>query len=139
MLLQHIFWNRPEECERIYEWLLQQFAADNNTEQIHYLLSGVFGRACRSLEDTEKLGELIQQMEELQKVLTDKLFHTLLASEGQSIFLLKQQYCYSGDAPQLMQHVWLSRETMEAVMLALQPRLEKSREEVERTLFEASL
>ena len=43
LLLQHVFWNQPEEVERINEWLLDNLAADNNTEQINFLLSGAVG------------------------------------------------------------------------------------------------
>ena len=45
LLLQHIFWNQPDEAERIYEWLLDNLAANVGTEQINYLLSGILSRA----------------------------------------------------------------------------------------------
>jgi len=42
----------------------------------------------------------------------------------------------AGKFPQLLDHVWLAKEESEAVMHALLPKLQKSRKEVESTLFE---
>lgn len=40
LLLRHVFWNRPDEAERVHEWLLNHLAADHDSQQIQYLLSG---------------------------------------------------------------------------------------------------
>lgn len=40
LLLKHVFWNSPDESEKIHEWLLENLAADSNTDQINYILSG---------------------------------------------------------------------------------------------------
>ncbi len=34
LLLQHVLWQRPEEAERIREWLLQRIAKDRGTQQV---------------------------------------------------------------------------------------------------------
>ena len=33
LLLQHVLWQRPEEAERVREWLLQRLAKDRGTQQ----------------------------------------------------------------------------------------------------------
>lgn len=46
--------------------------------------SGLFGRACRSLDNNDKLDKVLAEMRELKKVLTDKLLYILQAEEGTS-------------------------------------------------------
>jgi hypothetical protein len=48
LMLQHVMWNRPEECEAIREWVLDRIAVDKGTNQVSYLLNGVFRRACQA-------------------------------------------------------------------------------------------
>lgn len=55
LLLQHVLWNRPDEAERIADWMLGQLANDNGMQQMQYLLSGMFGRACKALSKDDEL------------------------------------------------------------------------------------
>lgn len=48
LMLQHVMWNRPEECDAIREWVLDRIAVDKGTNQVSYLLNGVFRRACQA-------------------------------------------------------------------------------------------
>lgn len=48
LLLQHVVWQRPEEAARIREWLLVRISQNLGIEQVKYMLSGLYGRACRS-------------------------------------------------------------------------------------------
>lgn len=34
LLLRHVLWQRPEEGERIYDWLLDRLAADDGMKQV---------------------------------------------------------------------------------------------------------
>lgn len=58
LLLQHVLWNRPEESERIADWMLGQLANDNGMQQMQYLLSGMFGRACKALSKDDELAKI---------------------------------------------------------------------------------
>ena len=40
LLLRHILWQRPEESERIYDWVINALASDDGLKQPQYLLSG---------------------------------------------------------------------------------------------------
>ena len=40
LLLKHIFWNQPDEAERIHDWLMKNLAASDENTQVSYLLSG---------------------------------------------------------------------------------------------------
>lgn len=51
LLLRHILWSRPEDEERIHDWLIQRLAAQGGSErQVGYLLSSLFGRTCHSMQ-----------------------------------------------------------------------------------------
>jgi hypothetical protein len=36
LLLQHVLWQRPEEAERIRDWLLQRIVKDRGTQQVRH-------------------------------------------------------------------------------------------------------
>jgi hypothetical protein len=40
LLLQHILWQRPDEAQRINDFLLDRLAADSSTQQTDYLFNG---------------------------------------------------------------------------------------------------
>lgn len=46
LLLQHCLWQRPEERERIYDYLLDKLSTDANVPQFDYLFASLFGRGC---------------------------------------------------------------------------------------------
>lgn len=122
LILRHVLWQRPEESERIYEWLLNSLASDDGMQQMQYLLSGMFGRACKSLNDAEAVKVLIEEIGQLKATLGDKLAAVYSnASEG---------------FPIVAENIWLGRDEAKAVASALLPKLEKSRDEVEKLLFE---
>jgi AAA lid domain len=50
LLLQYVVWARPEEQERVYDWLLARLAADSDLKQTNYLLASLFGRTCHALD-----------------------------------------------------------------------------------------
>lgn len=50
LLLQHVMWSRPEDCEKIYDWLLSNMSVDSEMRQSNYLLASLFGRTCHSLQ-----------------------------------------------------------------------------------------
>jgi MoxR-like ATPase len=122
LLLQHVLWQRPEEAERIYDWLIERLASDDGTSQSQYLLSSMFGRACRALEDPAAWQGLADEVGDLRASLEAKLTELHAgASEG---------------LPAVADNVWLGADEAAAVASALLPKLEKSRAEVEALLFE---
>lgn len=40
LLLQHVLWQRPEESERIGDWLAGQLAEDDGLLQFNYVFKG---------------------------------------------------------------------------------------------------
>ena len=51
LLLRHMLWSRPEDEERISDWLIQRLAAQGGSEkQVGFLLSSLFGRTCHSMQ-----------------------------------------------------------------------------------------
>lgn len=51
LLLRHMLWSRPEDEDRIHDWLVQRLATSGSSEkQVNYLLSSLFGRTCHSMQ-----------------------------------------------------------------------------------------
>ncbi|CAD7696039.1 unnamed protein product [Ostreobium quekettii] len=122
LLLQHVFWNQPEEAEKIYDWLLAELSSGLMFDQIQFVLSGMFGRAVRSLHSKEKTSEVHKEVSELREILTDKLSDVLASVEG--------------GFPEVLNHLWLAEDEAQAVVNALLPKLEKAREALQQTLYE---
>lgn len=72
-----MLWHQPNEYEKINDWLLDQMSSDTNVKQIQYLLSGIFGRACKYLNDESKLDEILNELLELKQVLINKLSNVM--------------------------------------------------------------
>lgn len=41
LLLQHMLWQRPDEAQRILDFLLERLAIESSTQQTDYLFDGV--------------------------------------------------------------------------------------------------
>ena len=68
LLLQHVLWQRPEEAERVRDWLLQRIAKDRGTQQVQYLLSGLYARACRAQGEAQDCSLLAAEATKLREV-----------------------------------------------------------------------
>ncbi|GMH32626.1 hypothetical protein BSKO_00460 [Bryopsis sp. KO-2023] len=122
MLLQHVFWNQPDEADRIYDWLLGRMVFDDGIEQVHYLISGIFGRACKFIKNKGKIADLLQESKKVRELLVGKMAAVLQSVDG--------------GFPLLTDNVWLSHDDREAIVNALLPRLQKSKSVIEDTLYE---
>eukprot|EP00873_Tetraselmis_striata_P036178 jgi/Tetstr1/456442/TSEL_043170.t1 len=126
LLLQHVLWNRPDLSERIYDFVLGQLAVDDGLKQVSYLLSGMFGRACRAGgKDGGNRDECMAvkaDVSRLREVLCGKLAEISASLEG--------------DMPLVREHVWLGTQECEVVAAALGPKLEKTKSAVESLLYE---
>ncbi|GAX74687.1 hypothetical protein CEUSTIGMA_g2135.t1 [Chlamydomonas eustigma] len=120
LLLQHILWQQPEHSDRIRDWVLSQLSSDDGTKQVSYLMSGLFSRACRSLGNPEKLGELKNEAASLRSVLVER--YRLVAVTLEGAF------------PAVLDNLWLGEEEAQAVATALQPKLSKTRTAIDSIL-----
>lgn len=57
LLLQHILWQRPDEAQRINDFLIDRLAADSSTQQTDYLFNGTHTVLCSLLPLMEPLQE----------------------------------------------------------------------------------
>jgi MoxR-like ATPase len=55
LLLQHVLWQRPDQADRIADWVLGQLSVDDGLKQVQYLMSGLYSRACRTLGRPDKV------------------------------------------------------------------------------------
>jgi len=120
MLLQHVLWNRPEEADKIYEWLLKALTQDEGMQQLQYLLSGMFGRACKSLNNPEQASAVARDVQQLRLTLEEKLVDIIFKQMGREREMT----------------LWSSADERDALDTALSPKLDKSRDETERLLYE---
>ncbi|PSC72582.1 ATPase associated with various cellular activities AAA_5 [Micractinium conductrix] len=124
LLLRHVLWQRPDEAERIYDWLLSNLASNDGMAQMQYLLNGMFGRACKAIGNPAALDSLAGEVGDLRRALTDKL-SGIYATMNEGF-------------PAVLGNLWLGQDEAQAVASALLPKLEKTRKEVGDLLFEVA-
>jgi hypothetical protein len=124
LMLQHVMWNRPEECDMIREWVLDRIAVDKGTNQVSYLLNGVFRRACQAQtadgQDVEACAALASETGQLREVLVRQLGSLTAAGDG--------------ELPVLRDHLWLSKADITRSSQTLAPMLKKARKELQKLL-----
>eukprot|EP00892_Ulva_mutabilis_P012353 jgi/Ulvmu1/9490/UM052_0060.1 len=131
LLLRHMLWSRPEDEERIHDWLLQRLAAQGGSErQVGFLLSSLFGRTCHSMQDEAQLAVIQEELAGLRDVLVETL-----AADTRAAGSAAPDGGADGFASSL-QSLWLSEEDAGAIGEALAPKMRKAREGLTATLFE---
>jgi len=126
LMLQHTMWQRPEEADIIRDWVLDRIAVDKGTNQVSYLLNGVFRRACQAQRDSEKDIEACKVLQRETIQLREVLIRQLgsLADTG------------DGTLPVLRDHLWLSQSDIIRSTQTLSPMLKKARQSLEKLLQE---
>ncbi|GIM15029.1 hypothetical protein Vretimale_17901 [Volvox reticuliferus] len=122
LLLQHVLWQRPEQSDRIHDWIISQLSIDDGLKQVQYLLGGLFSRACRSLGNAEKLADIKAEVSALVQLLSDK--YQQVAGN------------LSNGFPVVLDNLWLGGEESAAVATALEPKLVKTQAAVEQVLYD---
>eukprot|EP00238_Polyblepharides_amylifera_P007349 CAMPEP_0196585576 /NCGR_PEP_ID=MMETSP1081-20130531/51182_1 /TAXON_ID=36882 /ORGANISM="Pyramimonas amylifera, Strain CCMP720" /LENGTH=497 /DNA_ID=CAMNT_0041907171 /DNA_START=285 /DNA_END=1778 /DNA_ORIENTATION=+ len=127
LMLQHTMWQRPEEADIIQSWVLERAAQDKGTDQVSYLLSGVFRRACHAQKDDgpdmDACLALKKETEQLREVLVQQL--------------IELEESKDGAIPILRDHLWLSKSDIKRTSQTLAPMLKKARLSLERLLDDA--
>lgn len=116
LLLQHVLWQRPGEAERVREWLLQRIVKDRGTQQVQYLLSGLYARACRAQGETQDCSLLAAEATKLREVrlscqrLALWALTVLYPSVVQALTTQLSAFTGvdSGSLPALRSHLWLA-------------------------------
>ncbi|CAL8460551.1 g80 [Coccomyxa elongata] len=125
LLLQHILWQRPDEAQRINDFLLERLAADSSTQQTDYLFNGMFMRACQATSSRgASVPDLVRDVSELRKALEGELAAIAAASGAQPA------------AGARGNELWLGADEAEAAATALRPKLQAARKTTEALLFE---
>lgn len=125
LLLQHILWQRPEQADRINDWIMSQLAVDDGLKQVQYLLQGLFNRACRSFHAPDKIRELLLEVTQLKQVLTQRWVQVAGNLEG--------------GFPVVLENLWLGPEDSEALATELAPKLQRTKASVEEVLASVCL
>jgi len=51
LLLEHVFGQRPDDAQKVKQFVLDTIASDPGLQQTELVFLGLFGRACRVLEN----------------------------------------------------------------------------------------
>mmetsp|Transcript_21554 Transcript_21554/g.59746 ORF Transcript_21554/g.59746 Transcript_21554/m.59746 type:complete len:571 (+) Transcript_21554:16-1728(+) len=125
LLLQHVLWQRPEQADKIADWVVSQLSVDDGLKQVQYLLSGLFSRACRSLGNPDKVNELQEEVNSLRGVLVEKYMQVADNLEG--------------GFPVVLDNLWLGEEESNAIATSLQPKLTRTRAAVVTVLHDVGV
>lgn len=124
-LLQHVLWQRPEESQKIADWVLGQLAVDDGVKQVRYLISGLFSRACKCLSGhKERLEDLKADVAQMKQLLIDKLELVHITLES--------------GFTEVRDNLWLSPDEGEALATNLLPKLQRTQEAVEACIKEVA-
>ncbi|GMH33679.1 hypothetical protein BSKO_01513 [Bryopsis sp. KO-2023] len=127
LLLEHVFGNRPDDAQKVKSFVVETIASDPGLQQSALVFLGLFGRACRVLDnptDTE-IAEATEEVSALVKLLEAR--HGGIAQT------------LDGEFPDLRATIWQSEGTVQAAVQSLTPQMTENRKKVVDLLREAKL
>eukprot|EP00878_Enallax_costatus_P007732 GHUV01008093.1.p1 GENE.GHUV01008093.1~~GHUV01008093.1.p1 ORF type:complete len:282 (+),score=113.63 GHUV01008093.1:347-1192(+) len=126
LLLEHVFGNRPDDSHKVRAQALDIIASDPGLQQTELVFLGLFGRACRVLEQSPDSAEAADTLAECSTLVE------LL--EGRQAALTAT---LSGAFPELRATVWQSEASVQAAVQALTPQMTENKRKTEDLLREA--
>lgn len=127
LLLEFVLGQRPEDAHKVKAQVLETIASDPGLQQTELVFLGLFGRACRILENNSKdeLAEARTECASLVDLL--ELRHASLSAT------------LDGNFPELRHTIWQSEASVQAAVQALTPQMTENKKRVEDLLREALL
>jgi len=126
LLLEFVLGQRPDDAHKVKSFVIETIASDPGLQQAELVFLGLFGRACRILEDQSAGDELAEALKE-----ASSLVELLDLRQGGLAATL------DGDFPELRSSIWLSEASAAAAAQALAPQMDENRRRVEDLLREA--
>ncbi|WIA29519.1 hypothetical protein OEZ86_012019 [Tetradesmus obliquus] len=126
LLLEHVFGNRPDDCHKVRGQVLEIIASDPGLQQTELVFLGLFGRACRVLEQSPDSAEAADALAEC-----GTLVELLQGRQAALAATLE------GAFPELRATVWQSEASVQAAVQALTPQLTENKRKTEELLREA--
>ena len=128
LLLEFVLGQRPDDAYKVRTFVLETIASDPGLQQAELVFLGLFGRACRILEDVAAGDEVAEAQREAASLV--ELLDMRQAGLAATL---------DGDFPELRSTVWLSEAAAGAAAQALAPQMAENRKRVEDLLREAML
>jgi MoxR-like ATPase len=125
LLLEFVFGQRPDDAQKVRAYVLETIASDPGLQQTELVFLGLFGRACRILQEQEP-----QELAEAQQEAADLVDLLQLRQAGLAATL-------DGQYPQLRSSIWLGEASVQAAVQTLTPQMTENRKKVEDLLREA--
>ncbi|CAK0760991.1 hypothetical protein CVIRNUC_002818 [Coccomyxa viridis] len=125
LLLEHVFGQRPDDAQKVKQFVLDTIASDPGLQQTELVFLGLFGRACRVLEDRNA-----QDLEETKREAAQVVELLDLRQGGLTQTL-------DGGFPELRNSVWQSEVSVQSAVQALTPQMTENKKRVEELLREA--
>jgi len=126
LLLEFVLGQRPDDAHKVRAFVQETIASDPGLQQAELVFLGLFGRACRILEDPSAKEEIQEAVGE-----ATALLELLELRQGGLAATL------DGNFPELRSTVWLSEASAAAAAQALVPQMTENRKRVEELLREA--
>lgn len=150
LLLKHCLWNKPEEGAEIARWMNEKVTMMQlqGIEQVQYMLAGMFGRACRTLDKITMLSrveDVAQGNDTSEATSVDpasiKEFESLVDEVVTIRTMVLRRLRESQDAEALSaavigDHLWLSEEDKTESLQMSAPNVIKAKKELNALLTE---
>lgn len=105
LLLEHAFGNRPDDCHKVRDYVLETIASDPGLQQTELVFLGLFGRACRLLAEEPGSPEMADARSEAGTLVE------LLESRHAAI-----TYSLDGAFPELRDTTWQSEASVQSAV-----------------------
>lgn len=150
LLLKHCLWNKPEEGAEIARWMNEKVTMMQlqGIEQVQYMLAGMFGRACRTLDKItmhSRVEDGAAQGDDAEATAVDptsiKEFESLVDEVVTIRTMVLRRLRESQDAEALSaavigEHLWLSEEDKTESLQMSAPNVIKAKKELNALLTE---
>jgi MoxR-like ATPase len=132
LLLEFVLGQRPDDAQKVKTFVLEIIASDPGLQQTELVFLGLFGRACRLLEEKNSSGGEMEEAKAEAQSLVEllELRQAGLAStlgDGSGI----------GGFPEMRTTAWQSESAVQAAVQSLMPQMTENKKRVEDLLKEA--
>jgi MoxR-like ATPase len=125
LLLQHCLWQKPEEQELVFEFLLDKLSADEEVPNFEVIMQRIFARCCLMLTGASKDDMLQKDLESLQKDVISRL--------------AQMTTVFAGALPVLSDNIWIGREEAFSLSSAVVPKTAKTKTQLQDLLLESEV
>jgi len=122
LLMQHCLWEKPEEQERIFEFILDQLSANEEVPNFEVVMQRIFARCCLVLTGANTDKTLRIDLNNFQREVKSRLEQISTT--------------FSIATPVLTNNIWIAPEEASSLSAAVVPKTAQSKKQLEDLLLE---